>query len=114
MFEKLPAEQMAKLPQWAQRHIERLNMQIANLESARDQQTPTRVILDPYDGQRYIDEGTLVRFQMPGGKRHLDCSLREPHNLSLGDRSALSVSADSMLTILPGAANTVYIISRRN
>lgn len=100
---------LTKLPVWARRHIDTLEMryrEVLTELNALKANEPTRVMVEPHasmlgDGKEptYLNERSIVRFLF-GERQYVDVRLD-------GDR--LDVHSDSTLRIVPSASNHVYV-----
>lgn len=107
------AGDVTKLPVWAQRHIDTLEMRyqetLTELNALKANE-PTRVIVEPHanllgEGRReptYLNERSIVRFVM-GERRYIDVTL---------DADRLNVHSDATLLIVPSSSNHVYLERR--
>ena len=102
---------ISKLPKWAQREIEQLELKIAKLESVIDVEAkePTRVSgAASYDAPRiYLPNFQPVRFEVgPIDVRHpdwIDVRIRN------GDPKGVEIMGSSSIAIEPKAGNHVRV-----
>lgn len=117
-------EQLAKLPKWAQREIEVLQMRHDELsDRLKGLQEPSRIWVDPYDEHRIPveDRRSGVRFLLtdepvedPGGRRHPYIDVRINPGDRAGDPPCLELMASHGITIAPQVSNVVRVWDRRS
>ena len=102
-------EQVAKLPQWAQKHIDNLHMRLMEVVQAFDEINgpPTPICVDPYsDHVRYLPEGSKVQFQI-GGEQ---IQVQADHIWCHGHREqVLAIHSTQRLLITPASSNVAHV-----
>lgn len=113
-----------RLPPRHQSYIRSLEQRLHEFETAKESQTPTRIVYDPYGVKRHLPDGASVRFKagpdtvndgrpLNDHARVIDVTLKDAYGWDKnGSRDVIEVHGDDTLVVLPNAANSVYITTR--
>lgn len=103
-------EKIAKLPQWAQRHIKSLQEKNDKLIALLNGEEESDITADLYtEGcTRYIPERSTIRFKVSGGL-WVEIRLRKQDNYG----KVLEVYTSDQAIVLPEATNHFHIVTAR-
>jgi hypothetical protein len=110
----IPDRRIERLPQWAQREIQSLRIEVAALRRAQDTQTETDVRVRSYIGDtiQYLDPDAYIEFAMGPYERIRVRRARgggATYTKISGDDHYIEISGDGALTLDLQAANVVKV-----